>query len=66
MKVGDLVEWKPQPGVFALVVNKYEDKAQNVYDLFWPKVPSRLLGVVKNGVIKGFAPWELKLVNESR
>jgi hypothetical protein len=48
-----------------MIVDVYEDRTQKVFDLLWPKTPPRLSGIVENGVIKGFAPWELDVINES-
>ena len=64
MKVGDLVTWKSEPGSIAMIIDVYEDKdrAQKVLDLFWSDAPPRLAGIIKNGIIKGFAPWELELI----
>jgi hypothetical protein len=62
MKVGDLVEWKAEPGSLAMIFSMYDDRGQRVYDLIWPEVPTRLAGVVEGGIIKGFAPWELKKI----
>lgn len=66
MKIGDLVTWKAEPGSIAMIVDVYEDRTQKVFDLLWSEAPPRLSGIVENGVIKGFAPWELDVVNESR
>jgi hypothetical protein len=65
MKIGDLVTWKAEPGSIAMIVDVYEDRTQKVFDLFWSEAPPRLSGIVENGVIKGFAPWELDVINES-
>ena len=66
MKVGDLVTWKSEAGSIAMIINAHEDKAQKVLDLFRSDVPPRLAGMINDGVVKGFAPWELDVINESR
>ncbi len=65
MKVGDLVGWKATPGSIAVVIDKRADKDQEVYDLLWSDVPPKLAGIAKCGVVKGFAPWELEVINDS-
>ena len=68
MKVGDLVTWKSEPGSIAMIINAYYDcdKAQKVLDLLWSDAPPRLAGIIKDGVVKGFAPWELDVISENR
>ncbi len=66
MKVGDLVTWKSEHGSIAMIIDTYEDRTQKVFDLFWSKAPLKLTGIAKGGVVKGFAPWELEVINESR
>mgnify|MGYP003147863740 FL=1 len=66
MKIGDLVTWKGEPGSIAMIIDVHEDRTQKVFDLFWSEAPPRLSGVAKDGVIKGFAPWELDVINENR
>ena len=68
MKIGDLVTWKSEPGSIAMIINAYEDKdrTQKVLDLFWSDAPPRLAGIIKDGVVTGFAPWELDVISENR
>ena len=69
MKIGDLVTWKSEPGSIAMIINTHEGKVfahQKVIDLFWSDPPPRLAGIMKDGIIHGFAPWELDVINESR
>ena len=71
MKVGDLVTWKSEPGSIAMIIGIHmgrccEGLQSPVLDLFWSKAPPKLAGIAKGGVVKGFAPWELEVINESR
>jgi len=64
VKIGDLVTWVPVPGSVALIIGVYEYKTtpQKVFDLLWSEVPPRLAGIAKDGIVEGFRPWELELI----
>ena len=68
MKVGDLVEWKPAPGFPAIVVQAVDEGewGGTTLDLLFGVVPEKLNPIAESGIVRGFGPWELKVINESR
>lgn len=69
MKVGDLVEWKAAPGLAAVVVDAVGNHGTwegVTFDLHFSTVPNSLKTIARGGIVRGFGPWEIRVINESR